>query len=444
MCFPSSPVHNCYVVSSFFIVLMILLELSVTFLILGSFLSGIVGGGMISFIVQVNVCFTDLTRIVENSDQSPEIAGFRQGREERRRLLLLGAFDTVIVLAAAAANSSLGSLLERFGFSTSVITMVAIFLGPVTIIWLLPETNPVLVNRIPHVPPSEVNDTPSVQTDRRQVCQRFYAMWITMRSTAKCTLSILATHNPESLLGFSLLILYVLIVFPEGQFLFLYLMSKPFCWTPEHVGLYNGFSSLLSAGVTMLLTAITVWSMKPRTSPSHLTQDPSPESDNLLFRAEDNEPVIEAIESRATYDVLTRHVIVGRLRMMIYVFVAFLALMLSKLLLGFAFMLPSPACTQLVFVSVFLGLVRASLVPTLKSFFSAIHPANVQGHLFSLIGVCEYAALLVGLPGLPAVYSLTVSIFPGAVFLFTAGLAAIGCILTGFVACLFIVQFFHA
>ncbi|KAF5402685.1 Adenylate cyclase [Paragonimus heterotremus] len=413
------------------IVLTVLLELSVTFLILGSFLSGVVGGGMISFIVQVNVCFTDLTRSAENSDHSPEVVNFRRGREERRRLLLLGTFDTVIVLAAAAANSSLGSLLERFGFSTSVITMIAIFVGPVIIIWLVPETNPALVNRITFVSPPEVTDTPIIQTESQHICQRFCAVWIAMRSTVKCTLSILASHNPESLLGFSLLILYVLIVFPEGQFLFLYLMSKPFSWTPEHVGLYNGFSSLLSAGVTMLLTAITVWSMKPRVYPPHMVQDPSAESENLLIQAENNETVIDIVGSSRTHDVLAHHVIIGRLRMMIYVFAAFFTLMLSKLLLGFAFMLPSPSCTQMVFVSVFLGLVRASLVPTLKSFFSAIHPANTQGHLFSLIGVCEYAALLVGLPGLPAVYSLTVSIFPGAVFLATAGLAAIGCILTG-------------
>ncbi|KAF7252951.1 hypothetical protein EG68_08961 [Paragonimus skrjabini miyazakii] len=332
------------------IVLMILLELSVTFLILGSFLSGIVGGGMISFIVQVNVCFTDLTKSAGNSDQSPEVINFRRGREERRRLMLLGTFDTVIVLAAAAANSSLGSLLERFGFSTSVITMIVIFTGPVIIIWLVPETNPTLVNRITVVPSPEITDTPIIQTENRYICQRFCAVWIAMRSTVKCTLSILATHNPESLLGFSLLVLHVLIVFPEGQFLFLYLMSKPFSWTTEHVGLYNGFSSLLSAGVTMLLTAITVWSMKPRVYPPHLVQDSSAESDNLLIHAESNEPVIEIVGSSRTHDVLAHHVVIGRLRMMIYVFVAFFTLMLSKLVLGFAFMLPSPACTQMVFV----------------------------------------------------------------------------------------------
>ncbi|KER20686.1 hypothetical protein T265_10817 [Opisthorchis viverrini] len=126
--------------------LIIFLRLPVSLTILGSCFSGLLGGGAICFIMQVNVCLTDVTStsIDTKVNLSPdEIA--KRTRQERRRLVILGAFDGTMALGMAAANGFIGSVVERYGFIESQLCMLGVFCFSVIFIWILPETGKPLV-----------------------------------------------------------------------------------------------------------------------------------------------------------------------------------------------------------------------------------------------------------------------------------------------------------
>ncbi|CAH8465141.1 unnamed protein product [Dicrocoelium dendriticum] len=229
-----------------------------------------------------------------------------------------------------------------------------------------------------------------------------------------------------------------LVGFSIGSFfVFLYLMAKPFCWSPEYVGLYNGLSGFLTSITTLALILCTYCSMRMRHLVHSLvssSEHPSPPMRSDRWRDEECEPLLlpalPPTDSRAV-----RHIWTGRFRAMVYILVAFVIITVSKLVMGVVFMLPAPQRTILVFISLLLQLARSSVIPTLKSFLSSLHSPDSQGYLFSLIGLFEYLGAWIGLPCLPGVYALTVHVFPGAVFLLSAGLAAIGSALAAILLC---------
>ncbi|CAH8464621.1 unnamed protein product [Dicrocoelium dendriticum] len=80
--------------------------------------------------------------------------------------------------------------------------------------------------------------------------------------------------------------------------------------------------------------------------------------------------------------------------------------------------------------ALFISFARGAITSTLKSFLSSVHSPEGQGRLFSLVGVAEYCGMLVGLPGFAGLYGVTVSVCPGAVYFFSAGLILVTVALT--------------
>ncbi|CAL8089625.1 unnamed protein product [Calicophoron daubneyi] len=434
-------------------------------------ISGLVGGGMISLMVQISVCFADLTKVPPQTDESSAQSHRYRNRQDRHRLLLLGFFDGVSMIATALGNFLMGTVIEKEGFIVSVLGLLALFCVPVLLIWFLPETKD-----FPYRPSMSYDDELTEPLQQDSQSESVPSLEVSTQSRSGCCggksklsgmLQVFKTHRWATFSSLILLFLFALVIISEGQFTFLYLMSVPFCWTPEGVGIYNGIGLFLMAPVSFGLTFLTAWSMKSKKlrryaeeaeskqnygstcDSASVSEDVGSTSGTYRSRSvttgerreneEEEGQEIAAVEpapSSPQADVVNlivkRNLLRSRCRMLIYVCIGFLAMVVSKLIMGFAFTFPVPRCSHAAYIALFVGFVRSAVVPTLKSFISSLHPASEQGRVFSLIGLSEFAGLLVGVPGLPAVYSATVSFYPGAVFLLSAGLLAVGLFLSIF------------
>ncbi|TGZ68662.1 hypothetical protein CRM22_004147 [Opisthorchis felineus] len=362
------------------VALMIFLRLPLSLTILGSCFSGLLGGGAISFIMQVNVCLTDVTStsIDTKVDLSPDEVAKRT-RQERRRLVLLGAFDGTMALGAAAANGFIGSIVERYGFIESLLCMLGVFCCTVIFIWILPETGKPLANPVP-------NDTTLIPSnlplnDRSNVCPTPSDLCAKFKSLLSSITSILSTHNPMSILALLVIFSINLVLLPENNYIFLYLMAKPFSWSPEQVGLFSALIAFLMAVLCVCLAGIAAWSMK--TEPPVMTTNvgsPDQAEPSLVINSEEEEQIPLLCADRDH-----RHQILhNRLKMIIYAMVSLLAVVISRTMLGFAFLLPNPSCTVFVLFALFLNMVRSSLMPTLQSFLSSLHDATKQAYCYTI------------------------------------------------------------
>ncbi|KAF5399443.1 hypothetical protein PHET_07326 [Paragonimus heterotremus] len=430
----------------------VLLHLPVLVLIVASLSRGVIGGGLIALITQVGVCFADMTQfptIAADTADGPCDDQMKvqpdRNKMERNRLILFGVFDAAIMFSNALSYSLMGPIVERLGFIASVLGLLSLYCIPVILIWFMPETRHLSLSASDSVP---VNTYSSMQARADSSLDLLNSpdcpavMQPTSRSTSYglvATWAIVKSQHPATLLIMIIVFLYCIFVLSDTQFTFLYLMSSPFCWTPEGVGLYNGLCHFILAIVSVTLTLTTAWSMRAKSTPIELTVSiPGSRSASgsrlALLDAEDI--VAEIVVSSAS--VSTAHsrnmpprqqahlrVIRSHLRMFIYLSCGLFMITMSKLIMGFAFKLPNPLCNAAVFVALTFNFVRAAVVPTLKSFLSSLHSVDNQGRLFSLFGMAEYFGFMIGAPSLAAMYAATVGLFPGAVYLLSAGLGAI-------------------
>ncbi|CAH8464605.1 unnamed protein product [Dicrocoelium dendriticum] len=212
-------------------------------------------------------------------------------------------------------------------------------------------------------------------------------------------------------------------------------MSEPFQWTPEQVGFYSGFGNFVMAISSLILTLITVWLMRSKPSPSDvrsssIVQSLSGSNVALLDANDPPDPPAGRVETTSPYDLPSWLVLRSRRRMLIYTSCGLSLLTLSKLVMGSSFKLRPPWCHVAVLVALFISFARGAITSTLKSFLSSVHSPEGQGRLFSLVGVAEYCGMLVGLPGFAGLYGVTVSVCPGAVYFFSAGLILVTVALT--------------
>ncbi|TGZ62598.1 hypothetical protein CRM22_007343 [Opisthorchis felineus] len=438
--------------------LVVLLHLPVPIIIFGSVACGVLGGGIIALITQTTVCFADLTRIPREAEDVCKQSAAGQpnrGQLERNRLIFLGVLDAALLLAGALGFGLMGSVIQRCGFSSSVIGLLSLYGIPVVLLPFLPETKPPALSPftvqstglsscnspdsssvMQSVTPTS-SDLPSfLQSNLPRPISALMALHSLPTTTIQCVKIVVArlfrSKHPSTLLVAIVLFLHMLVVLSDNQFSFLYLMGAPFCWTPEEVGVYNFVGSFLLSLASLVLTLFTAWSMRVK-SPTVLTKNRLSESRHLsnssVALLVDDEMVEQSQRSAEDFEPThlqsLYHVIWSRTRMLTYVAVAFFLISLSKLIIGFAFKLSQPFCNAAVYVALVFLFFRAAVVPTLKSFISSLHSAENQNRLFVIIGIAEYFGLLVGEPSLPAFYAFTVSVFPGAAYIFCAVLSAI-------------------
>lgn len=385
------------------VLLVILFKLPVQLVLLAYIAYGSIGGGLISFSMQISVCFTDLTRISEKQ-LSNDIVSSSDASLERFRALYLGIFDGVIIISMAISSATMGALIDQLGFVLPSLLLFGLFGTGIVVLYFLPETNCAPVGNIQTI--TEADELNS----NRNISRILYHI----RTGLHTFCHFFGNRNAITCLTLIVLFFESMTIYSTSQFLFLYLMSKPFCWSVKYVGFYSAFGTLTLGVVSILFTFLNVYFMK--TVRMNLSTISCNSSDEIVLNVERKRQLWKA-----------------RRRMCVYLTVAILAIIINKLMMGFAYIFPSPWHTVTVLLALLVMLVRGAFIPILKSFLSTMHAHNWQGRLFSMIALAEYLGNIIGGASFPFIYAGTVAVFSGAVFFVAAGILSIALILMFFV-----------
>ncbi|CAH8630804.1 unnamed protein product [Heterobilharzia americana] len=421
------------IISSF----VILLGLNLHILILGNLICGLLGGGLLTYTGQISVCFADITKVSNKCEEVLHNSKSHQASLERQRLLYMGIYDGICVLATAAGISLTGVLIDRYSFITSCLLLLFLCAVSVGVLWCLPETQSLSTQVSDHCSPDSHFDPMGSQStvgfQSNDYLELSENSWL-LKMTAM--FNLVRNASVTTTLVVVVLFLTTLITYNEGQYTFLYLMGPPFNWSVDQYGYYSGFSNTLLGLLSFILTVVTIRWMKvvkkPRTSASEplLTNQPL-SSYNSIHEVDS----IDLTGTRSSINpIVQNQVLRARRRMIKYVMVGMFSVVISKLFMGIAFLLSSPGHNILVFVSLIICVFRSAIVPVLKSFTSSLYPPELQNRLFSVIAVCEYLSLIVGMVTLPYIYAATVASCSGTVFLVSSSLAFVALLLLLFVS----------
>ncbi|KRY39854.1 putative proton-coupled folate transporter [Trichinella spiralis] len=163
----------------------------------------------------------------------------------------------------------------------------------------------------------------------------------------------------------------------QQSVLSLYLLRRPFSWTPEEISVFRGISA-----------------------------------------------AINAFGSVVGIVVLKKLLKCGDVTILI---IALTSCIVDRIFTGFS--------TQnwMIYTSVTCGCLSTLLVPTMKSFTAKLVGHDEVGKIFTAFGLGSDLAYLLSAVLLNSIYTATVSFFPGSVFLFGASLSFIGLVLFCFV-----------
>ncbi|CAH8656406.1 unnamed protein product [Schistosoma margrebowiei] len=355
--------------------LVILLELNLYLLILGNLTCGFLGGGLLTFSGQISVCFADITKIPDEQEPLLDNSKCQQASLERRRLSYMGIYDGVCVLSSAAVVSVTGVLIDHYSFITTCLIMLFLCLISVGMLWCLPETQSF------NIQTADISSFNNNFNANVSVCNtEFYSSnqsesykknWL-LKSTEM--INLVRNANIITVLVLTVLFLTTLTTYNEGQYTFLYLMGPPFNWSVDQYGYFSGLNSTLLGLLSFGLTWITTRWMKV-VKRHRISEASEPLLTNQSVSAYNSIHEVDSIDnnnnssSSPSNIIIQNEVLRARRRMIKYVICGMIAIVISKLLMGLAFLFPSPGHNIAVFVTV---------VPVLKSFTSSLYTSKLQ------------------------------------------------------------------
>ncbi|CAH8874303.1 unnamed protein product [Trichobilharzia szidati] len=415
------------IISSF----VILLELNINFLILACLMSGCFGGGLLSYSGQIAVCCTDITNIPSEEELVLVNSENIQASMERRRLLYLGVYDAICVLSSAAAITVTGVLIDHYGFVATCLVLLSLCALSMGILWCVPETQ--LINVQVNSPPV-VGDNLGADASPDQL-ESNINRWL-----SKLTSMFRFVRNANVTTIFIIVVLFLttLTTYGEGQYTFLYLMGPPFNWSVDQYGYYSGISNALLGLLSFILIMLTIHWMKlvKQPQPSESTYEPLLTNQSVPSYNSVHE--VDSIEftrnRRAINRIIQNQVLRARRRTIKYALLGMFSIVVSKLLMGIAYLFSYPGHNILIFVSLIVCTFRSAVVPVLKSFVSTLYKSRLQSRLFSVVAASEYLGLLTGMATLPFIYAASVSYCSGTVFIVSSGLALIAFVLLLYVS----------
>ncbi|XP_052275403.1 solute carrier family 46 member 3-like isoform X2 [Dreissena polymorpha] len=267
-------------------------------------------------------------------------------RPGRHRTIALSVFDGLLMFCSTISGIMSGFLIKHAGFfiSTTVCTGLALF-GLLVIVWFLPETN--------------------INIDNSKSSSLCLKVWA---ATLYCNCREWKYIRRPFVLITVCYFFQNLAVSHRGSIEILYQLGKPFCWTPEMIGL---FSAARSTGQG-LIGVLSIIPIKKGLS-------------------EINVALISAVFNTGSY------ILEGLATTTLELFLVFAAF----------------------------GFVAA---PMLKSLLSSLTPASNQGTLVAILLTVETVTEIASSYGLNQLYYMSAPYFPGVVFLVLAGMASLAAI----------------
>uniref|UniRef100_A0A5K4ETT0 Drug efflux protein-related n=1 Tax=Schistosoma mansoni TaxID=6183 RepID=A0A5K4ETT0_SCHMA len=234
---------NCITVVVFF-------RLTPWALVASNVLEGLIGGGLLSAIAQFSVCITDLT----NYDQLKKSTSIPKSVYERRRWIFLTLIDGLACLSLAIASMIAGSLIHTYGFNTTMIVCILIYIPVIILIFFLPETNH--INQLKCDTEINVYNHYDKLTKNENHTMMKLSCWQICCQKIKQVLMTVISSNPILIIILGILFIVSISAMVDSPFVTVYLMSEPFWWNSKKLGLSNGITEACSALLSIIIVNI--------------------------------------------------------------------------------------------------------------------------------------------------------------------------------------------
>ncbi|CAH8669390.1 unnamed protein product [Schistosoma haematobium] len=343
--------------------LIVTFNLNVWILLLAGFFEAFFGGGLLSIYAQVAAIVVDIIRI---SHAKKDLTVTTE-KISHDTWIWFTVFESIALLCSSSGSPIGGTLIYQFGFKAVIITGASLFVPSLIILCIFPETNNTYGSPI-NVEDNKDNDSNNVQTIEIQ------PEW-----KEKFIMRIKSVGHLDPILIVIIIIIVLLAIgaMADLHYIVIYLMGSPFLWNPQQVGIYIGLSDFISSVLGITYTIIVV-------------------------KIRERKSIKQKLETNGNHTSQEEHkndksriVFLRNMRLLIFTLAGTLLLMIiNKIMMGIAHQFTQQTASTIAYMG---------MIQSFGGFVARI------GFVISFIS-------------LPAVYAVTVTIFPPIVFLVVSGI----------------------
>ncbi|CAH8675005.1 hypothetical protein MS3_00003701 [Schistosoma haematobium] len=371
--------------------LIVTFNLNVWILLLAGFFEAFFGGGLLSIYAQVAAIVVDIIRI---SHAKKDLTVTTE-KISHDTWIWFTVFESIALLCSSSGSPIGGTLIYQFGFKAVIITGASLFVPSLIILCIFPETNNTYGSPI-NVEDNKDNDSNNVQTIEIQ------PEW-----KEKFIMRIKSVGHLDPILIVIIIIIVLLAIgaMADLHYIVIYLMGSPFLWNPQQVGIYIGLSDFISSVLGITYTIIVV-------------------------KIRERKSIKQKLETNGNHTSQEEHkndksriVFLRNMRLLIFTLAGTLLLMIiNKIMMGIAHQFTQQTASTIAYMAVIPRLSKSFISPVARSMFALCTPPNNQGMIQSFGGFVARIGFVISFISLPAVYAVTVTIFPPIVFLVVSGI----------------------
>ncbi|CAH8656433.1 unnamed protein product [Heterobilharzia americana] len=363
--------------------------------ILCEILEGSIGGGLLSVSAQLAACIADMTQITKyvivpgsNIDQMKHAK-----RMIKKRWLLFTLLDSVLTCGMAFANVLTGFLIVHYRFDATMLTCIA-FLIPLPIaLYFMTETSikVVQVERTATENPSDdLCDNVSIVSAESADKRSFDGYSVHVRSTTNYMSSfrVISQLPRTHFIITALIFMFSISGITDVPYVSLYLMSDPFLWNTQTLGLFIGLRDVSCTFMSVLCVSLVARFQRNQSSKFSSGDCEVCGSNCLDFIG------IFWIDTLSIHQIVT----------------------------GLAFKFPVPTANIVIYLATIPRFTKGFQVSVLRTIISKWTEVSKQGIIMSVIAVVERLGIMISATALPAIYSATIGSFKGSVFMVCASM----------------------
>lgn len=374
-------------------------------LIVSELLEGSIGGGLLSVSAQLFACIADLTQkscdeIVLISDENMNSVT-QTKKIVKKRWLLFTLLDGVITCGMAFANALTGFMIQHYRFYITMLTCIAFLIPSVITLFLIPETS-VKTIQVEQIDIENSSDelcitTPIIhdETSKHQEPSSNYSVHVQSENSCMNKLQIISKLPRTHIVIIIIIFMFSISGITDIQYLYLYLMSSPFLWDAQAVGLFTGLRDVCCTFVSILCVSMMVKFHKHQPT---------------------NHVEVASISNRMNTTLFSRLKSVDQILLIMLVFFGFIIFSIHQIIMGIASTFTVPTANILVYCATIPRFVKGFQISILRTVISKWTEVSKQGMVMSVIAVMERLGILISLVALPVIYASTVSTFKGSVF----------------------------
>ncbi|CAH8662236.1 unnamed protein product [Schistosoma bovis] len=375
-------------------------------LIVSELLEGSIGGGLLSISAQLFACIADLTQkspneiVVISNENMDSVTQAK--RLVKKRWFLFTLLDGVITCGMAFANALTGFMIQHYRFYITMLTCIAFLIPSVITLFLVPETS---VKTIQVEQTEDIENSsnelcitaPAVhnETSKHQESSSNYSVHVQSENSCMNKLQIISKLPRTHIVIIIIIFMFSISGVTDTQYLFLYLMSGPFMWDAQVVGLFTGLRDVCCTFVSVLCVSTMVKFRKDQPT---------------------NHVEVVSISNRMNTTLFGRLKSVDQILLIMLVFFGFIIFSIYQIIMGIACTFTVPTANILVYFATIPRFVKGFQISILRTIISKWTEVSKQGMVMSVIAVMERLGLLISVVALPVIYAATVSTFKGSVF----------------------------